>query len=259
MSGRKKQEQRLIRNRDLLSVFLRSFFIQTVWNFKSLLAVGLSFALIPVAKRVCKNEQELKEFLNRHLAFFNAHPYFSAYAIGAIARLEEAHALGELDDVEKINKFKNAIIGPLGAVGDQFFWATIKPASLLLGLLGVAVFQDMRWKVASLVVLLLAYNIPHLYIRLAGLWQGYRKGFDIYKTLRMEHFQRVRTIYALVGAAALGLFTGFVFTREWSDSALSGLVFMTTGVFTVALRKKTSSFYLPVAAAILVSLILGLL
>ncbi len=259
MKKEKTQQQRLIRNIDLFSVLLRSFFIQTVWNFKSLLAVGLCFALIPIGKRVCKNKQEMKAFLNRHLSFFNAHPYFSAYALGAIARLEEAYAMQELDEVEKINRFKNAIIGPLGAVGDQFFWATVKPTSLIIGITGIAVFEDVRLKLASIAIMLIVYNVPHLYIRAKGLWQGYQEGFEIYKTLRMEHFRRLKSFYALIGSIALGVFIGYTISMELNESVLSGITFLTTGIATMLIRTKSSSFYLPIGVAILLALIIGLL
>ncbi len=54
-------------------------------------------------------------FLKRHLGFFNAHPFFASYALGAISRLEEDNP----GNHELVDRFKNALIGPLGAIGDQ--------------------------------------------------------------------------------------------------------------------------------------------
>ena len=115
------------------NIFIRSFFIQAAWNFKSLLSIGWTFSLLPIAKKLIKDEQQYMSFLNRHLSFFNAHPYIASYALGAIARLEEECAKSEDKKYEQIEKFKNAIIGPLGAIGDQLFWAVIKPASIIVG------------------------------------------------------------------------------------------------------------------------------
>ncbi|MBD3224490.1 MAG: PTS mannose family transporter subunit IID, partial [Caldithrix sp.] len=74
---------------DHLSIFFRSFLLQAGWNFKSMLSIGFVFALLPVAKRLYKTNEERKKFLLRHIGFFNAHPYFASYALGAIAKIEE--------------------------------------------------------------------------------------------------------------------------------------------------------------------------
>jgi mannose/fructose/N-acetylgalactosamine-specific phosphotransferase system component IID len=56
-----------------------------------MLSIGFCFALVPVANKLFKDRQKRIEFYNRHLNFFNAHPYFSSFALGAISRVEEVH------------------------------------------------------------------------------------------------------------------------------------------------------------------------
>ena len=167
------EQERKITTRDLISVFFRSFLIQAVWNFKSLVSVGMCFALVPVARRLCDKEKVCTKFLKRHLYFFNTHPFFASYALGAIARLEEDRVKGIIKDDEQIDRFKNALIGPLGAIGDQYFWAAIKPGAILTGLAGVALAPDLKIQLAFLALALLLYNLPHFYIRILGLWKGY--------------------------------------------------------------------------------------
>ena len=104
---------KIIRKRDLVSIFLRSFFIQAVWNFKSLLAPGFCYTLIPAAKRLTNSENESCAFLKKHLCFFNAHPYFASYAVGAIIRLEKDLKEGKIKDeancynIEAMKKMRN--------------------------------------------------------------------------------------------------------------------------------------------------------
>ena len=119
-----------------IEIFFRSFFVQSGWNYKSLLSIGFCFAIVPVAKKLFKNDvKKYNQFVKRHLGFFNAHPYFTSYALGAVARLEEEIAVNNSSDAH-LEKFKNALIGPLGALGDQLFWATVKPATFTIGVLG---------------------------------------------------------------------------------------------------------------------------
>jgi len=44
---------------------------------------------------------------------------------------------GEAQTPETIDRLKDLLISPLGAIGDRLFWATIKPASLITGMVGI--------------------------------------------------------------------------------------------------------------------------
>ena len=256
-----EKQKRILRKRDLVSMFFRSLLIQAVWNFKSLLSIGLCFTIVPVARRLSKNEQEMSDFLKRHLYFFNAHPFFASYALGAIARLEEDRVLLGQDAVsaEQIEKFKNALIGPLGAVGDQYFWAVIKPASILIGFAGVTIFDAWQLKLTSLLFMLILYNIPHMIIRIRGLLLGYRHGFQVYRFIQMEHFRRMQKIYRLAGAVALGVALGFLLTGLAARHLHFAVAFLASILLVSLIRKQTKSFYKPVGLVLLIALLVGLI
>ncbi len=78
---------------DRLNVLLRCFVVQASWNFKSMLGLGFCFCVIPVARRLYESKQERSDFLRRHLDFFNAHPYFVGFCLGAVTKLEEESLL----------------------------------------------------------------------------------------------------------------------------------------------------------------------
>ncbi len=240
-------------------VFFRTLILQAVWNFKSLLSVGISFALVPVAKYLCKDTQEQAKMLRRHLYFFNSQPYFASFALGAIARLEEERINGEIEGTEKIDAFKNALIGPLGAVGDLYFWGTIKPASILLGLAGALYLESLSGKLISILVMLIMFNVPHLQIRARGLWKGYQKGYDIYKSLKSEKFTRIRNTYYMVGALFLGMIISFLLITTVQVDYFQSIVFVLGILMAAVFNKQKGGNYWTVLASVCLAIIIGLI
>ncbi len=107
----------------LLSTFLRSFVVQGSWNYHTMLGSGFAFALLPGLRRVYAGDREGYEAaVRRHLEHFNAHPYLVGLALGATLRMEE-DGVG----AETVHRFKVAVRGPLGSLGDQLVWATWLP------------------------------------------------------------------------------------------------------------------------------------
>lgn len=244
---------------DFVSVFFRTFFLQAVWNFKSLVSVGVSFALVPVAKRLSSNRAECAAILKRHLYFFNAHPYFASFALGALARLEEERANGHIQDSAQIEKFRNALIGPLGAVGDLYFWATIKPAAILAGVAGVLIAPTPELKLAAIFTMLVLYNIPHFHIRVMGLWKGYKNGYNIYKCLKIEEFAKVKSIYQILGALLLGAVIATVFINSGTNDFRGALVFILAVLGTGFMRYKGKLMHISILVALGLALVIGTL
>ena len=251
--------QNIIKKRDLIAVFFRSFLIQAVWNFKSLVSVGMCFALVPVARRLCEKKRICTKFLKRHLYFFNSHPFFASYALGAITRLEEDRVKGIIKDEAQIENFKNALIGPLGAIGDQYFWASIKPGAILVGLTGATLFRDFYWQLFFLAISLLLYNAPHFYIRALGLWRGYREGYAIVKHLKMEKFSTVSKVYLFIGALMLGLLSGFRGGMFSAQNVSAVVVFVVSAGLVFLLRRSNVSLYLALTIVIVMALFIGII
>ncbi|HGY57439.1 MAG TPA: hypothetical protein ENK44_17155 [Caldithrix abyssi] len=250
-------EEKKLKFIDFIDIYLRSFFIQTVWNFKGMVSLGLCYALIPVAKRLYNTKEDLKAFLQRYLSFFNTHPYFSSFALGSLAALEENYANGRLDDPEQIVKFRNAIIGPLGLVGDQLFWAGIKPASILAGIAGLIVTDSLSIKLIYLALFLILYNAPHLYIRYMGLKEGYKQSFGVYKILKIEHFNFLLNPYKIIGGSALGFVIGYMLISSAAQHTSYLAVFLISLLSAAYLRQSKQMVYLPIVVPIVISLIIG--
>ena len=111
----------------LLRVFLRSLFLQASWNPKGMQNLGLAYALYPALEVLYPDPEKRGEAVQRHLTFFNTHPYVAAAIVGGVLYHEERISKGE-EDPSRVNDFKRALMGPLAALGDGFFWLSLKPA-----------------------------------------------------------------------------------------------------------------------------------
>lgn len=164
---------------DLLRVIFRSFIFQGSWNFKKMQNVGFAFSILPALGKIYPDQKEREMAVKRHLEFYNSHPYMASFVLGAVVRLEEKRSIGEDVQIEDILLFKKAMMGPMGALGDYFFWASWRP---VLGVLAAALAL-MGWVFAPVAFLVL-YNIPHLYIKFFGFFQGYRLDRRVVERIR---------------------------------------------------------------------------
>jgi PTS system mannose-specific IID component len=193
--------------RALAAAFARSFIIQGSWNNRTMLGTGFAFAMLPALRRIFKEDPKAFEAsLGRHLEHFNAHPYLSNVALGAAVRLE---ADGE--DAESVRRFKTAVRGPLGGLGDALVWAAWLPAvsmaALALVWLGAA-----GW--VAVMVFLVVYNLGHVGLRAWGFRAGLAEGRDVARSLTRASLsawtERVRALAALL----LGLLVGSLLGGE---------------------------------------------
>lgn len=242
-----------------LSILLRSFLIQNVWNYQSYLSIGFCFCLVPIAKKLMHSKEDLTQFFNRHLNFFNAHPYFASYAIGAISKVEEELLIENDQELSKVERLKNALVGPLGAVGDQLFWANIKPTCLILGILGLWMIENIVAQVVLLLVIFLLYNIPHLYVRILGLQEGYRLGFQVYKILNLNHFTLLKKTYGAIGAIALGVIIGTAFIKLGEATVPHVAVFIISILSAYVFWKWKQNYYGSILFPLLMAIVLGII
>ncbi len=239
---------------DRFNIFVRCFFVQASWNFKSLLGLGFSFCVIPLARRFCDTPEERSDFLKRHLEFFNAHPYFASWCVGAVTKLEEESIQKNWPDGSPITIFKDRLTGPLGAIGDQIFWTRIKPAASALGL---CLALLLGW--IAIPIYLVAYNGPHLYTRIKGMKLGYRKGFDLVSDLSIRRFQSIADKISAGGLVLSGLLIGIA--AHWSmDQELYLLApFVVSMLLSLWLLKMKKSYTFIILTVYFISLLIGLL
>ncbi|MBX6362974.1 MAG: PTS system mannose/fructose/sorbose family transporter subunit IID [Gemmatimonadetes bacterium] len=179
-------------------MFLRSFAVQGSWNYRTLVGAGLAFSLLPALRAVYgRRGERLDEAVRRHAGVFNSHPYLSPMAIGAIARLE---ADGE--DAAVVERFKSAIRGSLGTLGDRLVWAGWRPVCLLFTL--ALLLVGVPWW-AGVVGFLLAYNTGHLLLRVWSYRLGLERGKGVAEQLRQSAVPRLQRLLTVAGAFLAGV------------------------------------------------------
>ncbi|HEV3049404.1 MAG TPA: PTS system mannose/fructose/sorbose family transporter subunit IID, partial [Longimicrobium sp.] len=175
------------------AMLLRSLAVQGSWNYQTLIGTGLAFVLAPALRHVYADDPaKLREAVARHAALFNAHPYLAGVAAGALARLEADGVPPEI-----IDRFKSAVRGSLGSMGDRLVWLTWRPACALL--MVALVLAKVNWWIAVL-AFLAAYNALHLWMRTWGLHAGWRDGLQVARALREAPFERLGDRAGDVGA-----------------------------------------------------------
>lgn len=151
-------------------VLWRSLFIQAGYNAQGLQSLGFLYALSPALRRLYPEPEAQAASVRRHLEAFNTHPYVSAAIIGGVLALEEKVAAGT-ESPAKVTAYKSALMGPLAALGDGFFWHSLRPG---LGALAAAMAP---WCSAwASVFFLIAYNAVHFTFRARFFLLGYSRG-----------------------------------------------------------------------------------
>lgn len=156
--------------RTRLSMFIRLLAIQGSWSYEVLLGNGIGFCIEP-ALRLLPDGAHSPAFhsaLARESRYFNAHPYLASVAVGALARAEL-----DGEPPERIERFRTALAGPLGSVGDRLIWAGWLPFCSLASL---AIFGLGASTLTVIVMFLSVYNAGHLALRIWGLNTGWNHG-----------------------------------------------------------------------------------
>lgn len=180
-----------------LRVLLRSLLVQASWNYETLIGTGFAFTVLPVLRHLHPGDTEaFRAAISRHRRIFNSHPYLATVAAGAVSRLEADGA-----DPVIIERFKSALRGSLGSLGDQLVWGAWRPAAVLLGI--SLILAGAAWWVA-VTVFLAVYNVLNLGLRVWGWRIGSAAGLEVSKALRQAPLMTVAQRAADAGAAFAG-------------------------------------------------------
>lgn len=178
-------------------MFLRSLAIQGSWNYRTMIGGGFAFALLPVLGTIYRGRPDaLHDALERHRQIFNSHPYLVGVALGGVARLESEGA-----DPDVIDRFKSAVRGSLGSLGDGLVWAGWRPVCAIAAL--VLLYAGARWWVA-VGTFIIVFNIGHFALRGWGFHVGYHHGLSVAGQLRRAHVTDASGVLSAIGAVLLG-------------------------------------------------------
>lgn len=190
---------------DRQKVWWRSTFLQGSWNYERMQNLGWAYSLIPAIKKLYTKKEDQAAALERHMEFFNTHPYVAAPILGVTLALEEEKANGAAIDDAAIQGVKIGMMGPLAGIGDPVFWFTVRP---ILGALGASLAAS--GNILGPIIFFFAWNA----IRMAFLWYtqelGYKAGSEITKDMSGGILQDITK-----GASILGMFILAVLVERW--------------------------------------------
>lgn len=183
-----------------LRVFARLFAVQGSYNYEAMIGNGIAFAAEPAFRLLPggRDGEAYRAAMARHSRYFNAHPYLAALAVGALVRAEL-----DGENPDRVERFRTACCGPMGAAGDRLVWAGWLPFCSALGLLAFGLGLSAA---SVLIVFVGTYNVGHVALRAWGLRAGYREGLKVASALgspvlRTGPLHIARALAAVAGAA----------------------------------------------------------
>lgn len=213
------QEKRItLTKKDRISVALRHQYLQGSWNYERMQHGGWCYSIIPAIKRLYPKKEDQIKALQRHMEFYNTHPYVSAPVMGVTLALEEDRANGAPVDDAAIQGVKVGMMGPLAGVGDPVFWFTLRP---ILGALGASL--ALSGSLAGPLLFFVAWNV----IRIAFIWYtqefGYKVGSAITNDLSGGLLGKITQ-----GASILGMFIIGALVQRWVSISFKPIVSVVT-------------------------------
>jgi PTS system mannose-specific IID component len=158
-------------------MYFRLLALQGSWNYETLNGTGIGFVIEPALRHLPGgiDGPAYRAALARQSRYFNAHPYLAGVAVGALTR-------AELEGVEpaRIERFRTALAGPLGSVGDRLVWASWLP---FCSVVAIGVYGLGGSPLGVVGTFLLLYNTGHLLLRAWGLRIGLSRGLNVASAL----------------------------------------------------------------------------
>lgn len=116
-----------------LAAFCRLLWVQGAWNYERMTGIGMGHAAVPLLRDLADvDPARHAEASVRSAEYFNSHPYLAGVALGALVRAEYDQEPGA-----QVGRLRAALTGPLGSLGDQFFWTGLVPAVMSGAIVGI--------------------------------------------------------------------------------------------------------------------------
>ncbi|MGM0216673.1 mannose/fructose/sorbose PTS transporter subunit IID [Enterococcus sp. AZ109] len=198
--------EKKLTKKDINSMFLRSNLLLGSFNFERVQNMGFCFVMIPAIKRLYEPGPERNAALQRHLEWFNTHPWLTSPIFGVVGAMEEEKANNGDMPGNSISAMKIGLMGPLAGVGDPIFWGTARPVLAALGASLAAAGSLM-----GPLLFFIAINVIRLATKYFGLTLGYEKGNEIIKEMAGGRIKKLTE-----GASVVGLFVMGALVNKWT-------------------------------------------
>jgi len=213
-------------------MLLRLLAVQGSWNYETMIGNGIGFCIEPALRLLPGgiHTAEFKHALARQSKYFNCHPYLASVAVGALARVEL-----DGESADKIERFRTALAGPLGSVGDRLIWAGWLP---LCSWTALVVFGLGGSPGIVLLTFLGLYNLGHIALRAWGLRVGWNRGMRVAQALGNPVLRHGPTLIVPLTAFAAGLGVPLALNRVIGPGkGLMGVVLVGSAIGAVLIVK----------------------
>ncbi len=201
---------------------LRLLGVQAAWNYERMTGLGMGYAAEPLLEDLkSADPARHAEAQIRSAEYFNSHPYLAGLALGALVRAEY-----DLVPGPQIARLRTALTSPLGALGDQLFWAGLVPAVMAAGIVAV-VYGAGIW---ALLAAVLGYNVCRVatgvWALRTGLAHGAKVGSAIGSSWLPAAAQRIGLLAGLLVGIALPLASVWLLQAEhaWELPVAAGTI-----------------------------------
>ncbi len=159
----------------VVRAFIRLLSVQSCWNYERMLGIGLGYSAEPLLDDLkVADPTRHAEAAVRSAEYFNSHPFLAGLAVGALVRAEYDQVPGV-----QVSRLRTALTSPLGALGDQLFWAGLVPAVIGASVVGMVLGGGLWALGAGLVVFNAARFGTGVWALRTGLASGTRVGAAI--------------------------------------------------------------------------------
>lgn len=205
-----QSKPKVITQKDLNRIALRSLFLQASFNYERMQANGWLYTMLPALRKIHSNPDDLRRSMRMHLEFFNTHPFLVTFINGLVLSMEEAK-----ERISTIRGIKVSTMGPGGGIGDAVFWLTLLS---ICGGVGASFSLQGSW--LGPIFFFVAFNLVHFFLRFSLANYGYKMGVSAIASLK-EQTRKLGHAASIVGITVIGAMTasyvrlvsGLQFTR----------------------------------------------
>lgn len=211
-------------------MLLRSLLLQGGWNFERMQNLGFWFLTAPALDRAWPDGPLRQAAHLRHLEYFNTHPFMAGFCSAAVGRMETELAAApkarrpELEAA--MRQMKAVLASSCAALGDSFFWGTLRPACAALAMASWGV-AAVSWRstvppgtavpawvhLVGPALYLAVFNAAALGTRWIGVSRGWAPGAEVARELKSLPLRRwggrIRLAGFTLAAAAGALVAAF--------------------------------------------------
>lgn len=163
-----KVKEKVLTDKDISNLALRSTLLQAAFNYERMQAGGWELAMLPALEKIYKDDKEgLSIAMNDNLEFMNTHPVLAGFLMGMLISLYES---GE--NRETINGLRVGLFGPLAGIGDSLLWFTLLPI-----VAGITASLALEGNIAGPIIFFIIYILVYL-LRFPLTKAGYKLGIN---------------------------------------------------------------------------------